>query len=81
MANKYVTFGSVVKRQDGKGSYIKVFKDVTLTKGMKVGVETPVARAKWALENGHINEDQYNERVKKAKEFNVQFELTVKLAE
>lgn len=77
---KYRKVGQVLKGKDGKGFYIKMDEDVTLTKGQIVNVNDPRKQPAELLALGVISEETAADMQKRAEALPewVKFNLTVK---
>lgn len=82
---KIVTLGKVLKRKDGKGTYLQLNADIVVTdyKGVKhefkakdiMSIDDPRKRIQFRLEKGYIDEATAEEQLAKTPDF-VMFEVT-----
>ena len=71
-ANKRVVIGQVCKTKDGKGKYLKVYKDHVLRNGMFLNIKSPDEERKDAMasfEAGRIGEDLLNKILARVDEY------------
>jgi hypothetical protein len=78
--SRFVPFGAFIKKKDG-GYYIKLDKEVTLNINGKlynngyINVDKPEDKLKFFLDQGYIDEGQFEDRKSRIPDF-VKFELT-----
>lgn len=73
---KWETIGTVLAKKDGKGTYIKMKKDVHLREGTIVQVQDPRDTVDVLLGKGVITSDQAADRKSKIPDF-VKFDLVL----
>lgn len=67
--SNYVNLGILCLSQDGDNFYIKVNPEVELTvngqtfEGEYINLQSPEDKFEFLLENGHIDEDEYNKKI------------------
>lgn len=78
---KVLTIGSVLKRKDGNGHYIKINQDIKLEKGEIINVDDPRTLPDNLLAAGVISEERFKQLKSKSIPDFVMFDLTVRRAQ